>query len=118
MATVDSDGSTPQHKCCGVPAAPAGQGPASGWDGMAGWYGRGMSPGTASIAVSLFGHLGLLSAGARDLRVLETHCGDARAASGFLPLPGITYTASDFSDGMLAAAKANLGDRATFRLIC
>ena len=47
------------------------------------------------------------------LRVLETHCGDARAAAGLLPSPAVAeYTCVDFSAGMLAAARANLGERA------
>eukprot|EP01052_Picozoa_sp_SAG31_P045575 SAG31_NODE_8379_length_1463_cov_1.503666_1_plen_257_part_00 len=100
-------------KCCGAPAPPVGKPLSAGWDGMAGWYTQWMSPGTASVTASLFGHAGLLSPGASQLNVLETHCGDARAAAGLLPCPNVaSYTAADFSDGMLAAAQANLGDHA------
>jgi SAM-dependent methyltransferase len=111
-AVVPAEGSV---KCCGAPAAPAGKGKAAGWDGMAEWYSTWMSPGTASVTSSLFGHLGLLGPnGSSPLRVLETHCGDARAATGLLPSPAVaSYTAADFSEGMLAAAKANLGANAT-----
>ena len=98
--------------CCGAPSAPPAN-PAAGWDGMAGWYTRWMSPGTAAVASALFGHAGLLSPDAPRLRVLETHCGDARAAAGLLPSPAVAeYTCVDFSAGMLAAARANLGERA------
>jgi len=46
------------------------------------------------------------------MRVLETHCGDARAASSLLPTPSVSkYTAADFSEGMLTAAQVNLGER-------
>jgi SAM-dependent methyltransferase len=81
---------------------------------MSSYYQQWMSPGTASIACSLFGHLGLLSSPeANMLNVLETHCGDARAAAGLLPSGAVkSYTATDFSGGMLEAARTNLGDRA------
>jgi SAM-dependent methyltransferase len=46
--------------------------------------------------------------------VLETHCGDARAAAGLLPSPAVaSYTAADFSEGMLSVAASNLGGHAT-----
>ena len=81
---------------------------------MSGWYSKWMSPGTAAVAASLYSHAGLLSPGASPLRVVETHCGDARAAAGLLPCPSVaSYTAADFSEGMLAAAEKNLGNRAT-----
>lgn len=97
-------------RCCGAPAAPAAS-PSAGWDSMADWYTQWMSPGTASVATSLYGHLGLLQpAPAAAMRVLETHCGDARAAAGLVPSPAVAaYTAADYSEGMLAKAKANLG---------
>lgn len=108
-AVVDNDSA----KCCGAPAPPVGKPLSAGWDGMAGWYTQWMSPGTASITASLFGHAGLLSPGVSGLKVLETHCGDARAAAGLLPCPSVaSYTAVDFSEGMLEAAQANLGDDA------
>ena len=45
--------------------------------------------------------------------MLETHCGDARAAAGLLPCRAVaSYTATDFSDAMLAAAREGLGARA------
>ena len=98
--------------CCGAPSAPPAN-PAAGWDGMARWYTRWMSPGTAAVASALFGHADLLSPDAPARRVLETHCGDARAAAGLLPSPAVAaYTCVDFSGGMLAAARANLGERA------
>lgn len=102
-------------KCCGAPAAPAGaKSKSAGWDSMASFYQHWMSPGTASIACSLFGHAGLLTPGSEPLRVLETHCGDARAATGLLPSPSVaSYTVSDFSEGMLTAARNNLGDKAS-----
>ena len=100
-------------KCCGAPAPPAGKPLSAGWDGMASWYTQWMSPGTASVTTSLFSHAGLLSPGVKHLKVLETHCGDARAAAGILPCPSVaSYTAVDFSEGMLAAAQANLGGHA------
>jgi SAM-dependent methyltransferase len=79
------------------------------------FYTKWMSPGTASITYSLYGHLGLLRPADMDdsVRVLETHCGDSRAAGGLLPQSGIVYTAVDFSEGMLTAARRNLGDLAT-----
>lgn len=87
---------------------------AAAWDGMSGWYKMHMSAGTSSVAISLYGHLGMLTPGARTLRVLETHCGDAFAASNVLPLPAVaSYTATDFSESMLSAARANLGELAT-----
>ena len=102
-------------RCCGAPVPPAGVSPAAVWDGMAAWYTQWVSPGTASVANSLLGHSGLLSREALQRRVLETHCGDARAASGLLPSPAVaSYTVVDFSEGMLAAAKANLGDHAKY----
>jgi SAM-dependent methyltransferase len=100
-------------KCCGAPGPPAGKPLSAGWDGMSGWYTQWMSPGTASVTASLFGHAGLLSPSVSQLNVLETHCGDARAAAGLLPCPSVaSYTAADFSEGMLAAAQANLGANA------
>ena len=109
-ATAEDDNSA---KCCGAPAPPVGKPLSAGWDGMAAWYTQWMSPGTASVTTSLFGHAGLLSPGVSQLNVLETHCGDARAAAGLLPCSSVaSYTAADFSEGMLAAAQANLGDNA------
>jgi SAM-dependent methyltransferase len=81
---------------------------------MAQWYTTWMSPGTAAVSFSLFGHLGLLSKASGPYRVLETHAGDAQTAAQVLPVASIAaYTATDFSPGMIAAAEANLGDRAT-----
>jgi len=83
---------------------------------MKDWYASNMSPATASLACSLFRHLGLVKPSptcAGDfLKVLETHCGDAQAASELLPLPCVaSFTACDFSDGMLSLAAERLGDR-------
>eukprot|EP00929_Paragymnodinium_shiwhaense_P075594 TRINITY_DN38668_c0_g1_i1.p1 TRINITY_DN38668_c0_g1~~TRINITY_DN38668_c0_g1_i1.p1 ORF type:complete len:285 (-),score=47.77 TRINITY_DN38668_c0_g1_i1:103-957(-) len=100
--------------CCGAPAPPPG-GPGSAmWDKMAPWYTKHTSPGSAALTFSLFGHLGLLGDGAEKLHVVETHCADARAASFLLKsTPTASYTACDFSEGMLEAAKGRLGDLAT-----
>ena len=100
-------------RCCGAPAAPPAN-PSAGWDGLSDWYTKWMSPGTATVAMSLFGHMGLLTPGSAPMRVLETHCGDARAATGLLPSTAVaSYTVADFSDEMLKAAAANLGEHAT-----
>mmetsp|Transcript_106665 Transcript_106665/g.332592 ORF Transcript_106665/g.332592 Transcript_106665/m.332592 type:complete len:259 (-) Transcript_106665:37-813(-) len=76
-------------QCCGAPAPPA--------------------------ALSLLAQLGALGDAppGGPLRFLETHCGDARAASALLPSQAIaSYTACDFSGRMVEAARARLGDRA------
>ena len=123
---VKADGEAPQRiGCCGAPAPALGASKSAGWDGdgMAQWYSRWMSPGTAAITTSMFGHLGLLKHTAATVseqpvqppvRVLETHCGDACAAANLLPSPAVaSYTVCDFSAAMLAAATARLGDKAT-----
>lgn len=80
---------------------------------MKDWYTKWMSPSTAPLGVSLLGHLDLLQDDpAKKFRVVETHCGDARAISYMLPLPSIaTYTGCDFSEGMLLVAKKRLEGR-------
>jgi len=87
---------------------------------MSKWYAANMSVATAPMAVSLAGHLGLLSppeegGAAGSLDVVETHCGDARAAQTFLAAaqrPGCarprSYMACDFSEGMLDVARGRL----------
>jgi len=83
---------------------------------MSAWYTSTVSPATASLAFSLLGHLGLLADNnnGKGLRVLETHCGDAQAAARVLPAASVeSYTACDFSSGMLDVARARLGDKAT-----
>ncbi|CAE7193579.1 APX5 [Symbiodinium sp. KB8] len=78
------------------------------------WYTANMSPATAGLATSLFRRLGLAQSAPADLslNVLETHCGDALAASELLPLPCVaSYTACDFSEGMLSCAEERLGGR-------
>jgi len=83
---------------------------------MTEWYTANMSPYTAELATALLRRLGLQQSAASDqqLRVLETHCGDALAASGILPLPCVaSYTACDFSDGMLACAQEHLKGKGT-----
>ena len=78
------------------------------------WYPKWVSPGTAMVTFSLFGHLGLLNPGSAPMRVIETHAGDAKAAGGLLPTPAVgSYTVTDFSPGMLEVAKAGVGDHAT-----
>mmetsp|Transcript_119382 Transcript_119382/g.234566 ORF Transcript_119382/g.234566 Transcript_119382/m.234566 type:complete len:286 (+) Transcript_119382:83-940(+) len=102
------------RECCGAPATPAGGPGAAGWDTMASWYTSNISPATASLAFNLLSHLGAFAAAGEGLKFLETHCGDAKAASTALPLPGVaSYTACDFSAGMLAVGQAGLGDKAT-----
>ncbi len=99
----------PMH-CCGVPAAHPSSPAASAWDAMSEWYLTNMSRATASLHFSMANQLGLLS----GLDVLETHCADAYGASIILSsVPGIvTYTGVDFSERMVTAAIARLGDRA------
>jgi len=87
---------------------------------MSTWYVANMSPATAPLALSLAGHLGLLAAPEEGpappgpLDVLETHCGDARAAQSLLASAErggarpASYTACDFSEGMLSVARARL----------
>lgn len=101
-------------QCCGVPAAPAAGPAAAGWDANAAWYTSNMSPATSALAWSLYGHLGLLDGtSAAGLRVVETHCGDARAAAGLLSAPAVaSYTACDFSQAMLDRVQERLGCRA------
>eukprot|EP00930_Biecheleria_cincta_P034494 TRINITY_DN2383_c0_g1_i1.p1 TRINITY_DN2383_c0_g1~~TRINITY_DN2383_c0_g1_i1.p1 ORF type:complete len:296 (-),score=60.13 TRINITY_DN2383_c0_g1_i1:207-1094(-) len=107
----------PAGHCCGVPGAAAGgPPPAAMWDKMKDWYISNMSPSTAHLANTLFSHLGLVgdvSDGDPRLKVLETHCGDARAAGALLPHRRIvSYTACDFSPEMLAAAASRLEGKA------
>lgn len=73
-----------------------------------------MSPATQSLATSLLSHLGVINDDcAAPLRVLETHCADARAASGLLPTKAVAkYTACDFSGVMCDAAREHLHERA------
>lgn len=102
-------------QCCGV-SAPAGlSAPATAWNSMKDWYLSNMSPATSALAFSLAGHLGLLSPSeSKPLRVLETHCADARMASIILPTPYVkSYTACDFSEAMVGEATALLGGNAT-----
>eukprot|EP00439_Symbiodinium_sp_Y106_P078216 s123_g17.t1 len=78
------------------------------------WYTANMSPATAGLATSLFRRIGLAQSASADLslNILETHCGDALAASELLPLPCVaSYTACDFSEGMLSCAEERLGGR-------
>jgi len=81
---------------------------------MMDWYTANMSPASAILAINLLRQLGIVQSSstppATTLRVLETHCGDARAASELLPLASVSsYTACDFSEGMLALAAERLG---------
>eukprot|EP00931_Biecheleriopsis_adriatica_P120578 TRINITY_DN95703_c0_g1_i1.p1 TRINITY_DN95703_c0_g1~~TRINITY_DN95703_c0_g1_i1.p1 ORF type:complete len:306 (+),score=71.97 TRINITY_DN95703_c0_g1_i1:30-947(+) len=105
--------------CCGAPgSASGGPPPALAWNGMKDWYTTHMSLATAGMGVDLLRHLGLLShssaASSKPVRVVETHCGDARAASELLPLDTVaSYTACDFSDGMLGEATKSLGSKGT-----
>lgn len=101
-------------RCCGADVPPPLAPKTAGWDSMPHWYATWMSSGTASVSFSLFGHLGLLNPAAGPFRVLETHAGDAQTAAQVLPVASVaSYTATDFSPGMLAVAQANLGERAT-----
>eukprot|EP00933_Yihiella_yeosuensis_P020057 TRINITY_DN16178_c0_g1_i1.p1 TRINITY_DN16178_c0_g1~~TRINITY_DN16178_c0_g1_i1.p1 ORF type:complete len:297 (-),score=70.74 TRINITY_DN16178_c0_g1_i1:78-968(-) len=108
----------PTGHCCGVPGAAAGGPPPFAmWDKMKDWYINNMSPSSAHLANSLFSRLGLhgdLAAdGEKKLKVLETHCGDARAAAVLLPSGRVaSYTACDFSPEMLAVAKGRLEGKA------
>lgn len=83
---------------------------------MKDWYTANMSPATASLALSLLGHLkvfGEPGSVTTGIKVLETHCGDAFAAASILPSPNIaSYTACDFSGAMVGVAQDRLGDRA------
>lgn len=87
---------------------------------MKDWYTGTMSPATASLAFSLLGHLKIMHAGdsgttpkPAGLDVLETHCADAFAAGCVLPNSSVaSYTACDFSEAMVGAAKERLRDRA------
>lgn len=105
-------------QCCGVAAPPPGAIDSSGWDNQKDWYVSNMSPATSTLARSLLVHLGLVAPAAdgtaSGLDVLETHCGDACAAATLLPAPGLvaSYTACDFSEQMVEAAKARLGTQA------
>ena len=101
-------------RCCGADTAPEGQPKHMAWNSMAEWYPKWVSPGTAMVTFSLFGHLGLLNPGSAPMRVIETHAGDAKAAGGLLPTPAVgSYTVTDFSPGMLEVAKAGVGEHAT-----
>jgi len=123
---------TAAYQCCGISGEPsrAGDGGVGGfvagaspgavaWDGMRDWYVEHMSPATANLASTLFRHAGLLDGveEGSQKRVLETHCGDARAAAALLPSSAIqAYTACDFSPKMLEAASTLLGSRAATQL--
>lgn len=88
--------------------------PSAAWDTMADWYTANMSPATTSLALTLFRHLDVLDTEARKLRVLETHCGDARAAAEVLPTANCAeYAACDFSEGMLSVAASRLEGKAS-----
>mmetsp|Transcript_53730 Transcript_53730/g.136329 ORF Transcript_53730/g.136329 Transcript_53730/m.136329 type:complete len:286 (-) Transcript_53730:463-1320(-) len=106
-------------QCCSGMAPTPGSMPSAAWDLTSAWYTSTMSPGTSTLAFSLLSHLGILGTAAPTeggLRFLETHCGDALAASMVLPAPGVaSYTACDFSEQMLRCAQENLGDKALFK---
>ena len=108
------DGAPPRDNngCCSAPGPDIGAAPSQGWDKQSPWYVECMSPATASLAVSLLGHLGLFTGKGTlsDLKLLETHCGDARAI-GMIGLDKIRlsdYHGCDFSPVMIDSAKERL----------
>jgi len=101
--------------CCGAAGGSNGAPPpVAAWNSMAEWYTAHMSPMTTLVAAQLLKELDLRKGTSTKMRVLETHCGDAVAASELLPLDCISsYTACDFSSSMLALAEKRLQGRAT-----
>lgn len=109
----------PAGQCCGVPAAVPGATPSAAmWDAQMEWYVENLSPYTAILAHELHNQVGLFAPAAGcQLKVLETHCADARAAARLLPLQAVgSYTACDFSPAMVEKARGALQGRADVAL--